>query len=205
MPDVFLFTSQADLVRVTLIQGIMMNLSKIKLIISESYRMLADISSYIVWLGVAFLLIMVGGMTYEVIARYAIGKSTGIMDEVVSLLLVGIVVTGIGYTLRQGAHVRVGVVIQFFPQKVQAWLKLVTSIISLLSCIIATYYIGKESLNSYTYNIRSLSSLATPLYIPQALLCLGFAILTWELAMEAYAIVRSIYSQKRKVMNKLVP
>ena len=61
-------------------------MSKIKLMISETYRILADISSYIVWIGVAFLLLMVGGMTYEVIARYAIGKSTGIMDEVVSLL-----------------------------------------------------------------------------------------------------------------------
>ena len=182
-----------------------MDLSKLKLAIFERFRFLADISSYIVWLGVACLLIMVGGMTYEVIARYAIGKSTGFMDEVVSLLLVGIVVTGIAYTLRQDAHVRVGVVIELLPQKVQTWFKLVTSIISLLACIMAVYYIGKESVNSYTYNIRSLSSLTTPLYIPQAFLCFGFAILAWDLAMEIYTIVRLLHSRKRNVMKKLVP
>jgi len=156
----------------------------------------SNISSLMVWLGSACLMVMVCGQTYEVVLRYIFGRSTGVMDEVVSLGLVGMIVTGIGYTLKEDAHVRITMLTDHLSPKVRDWLKLFMSFISLMSCILAAYYLFGEALDSFQNKVRSLSPLSTQLYIPQAALGVGFSWLSWELVLEIYATLGSMHKRR---------
>jgi len=153
------------------------------------------ISTFMCGLGAACLIVMVCGQTYEVVLRYVFSKSTGVMDEIVSLGLVGIMVTGIGYTLRKDGHVRITMLTERLSPKTQHWLALVMSVVSLVGCILAAYYLFGEAADSFRNKVRSLSPLSTQLYMPQTALGVGFAWLAWELVMELYATLGSMRKQ----------
>lgn len=130
--------------------------------------------------GMLCLIVMVLGQTYEVILRYVFGKSTGIMDEIVSQGLVGLIVTGIGYTMREDGHVRITILTDRLPVRIRQYMFLVGMVFGLIATFLAVYFLFGEALDSYRNQVRSLSPLNTLLYIPQAALGLGFAVLAWE-------------------------
>ena len=152
-----------------------------------------SVSSVMVWAGMFCMVVMVVGQTYEVILRYIFGRSTGIMDELVSQCLVGIIVTGTAYTLRENAHVRITMLTDRINSDVRRWLAVITSIISLAGSVLAAYYLFGEAFDSYQNQVRSLSPLNTLLYIPQGALALGFSCLSWEIVLEIYHIFKSIF------------
>lgn len=158
-------------------------------------RIPSTISLFLVVLGSICLVAMVFGQTYEVVLRYVFGRSTGVMDEIISLGLVTIIVTGIGYTLKEGGHVRITMLTDRLNSKAQICLKILMSFLSLICCILAAYYLFLESADSFHDNVRSLSPLSTKLYIPQGALGFGFACLALELMRELYVISMSFHKK----------
>lgn len=142
------------------------------------------------------LIIMVFGQTYEVILRYVFGKSTGIMDEIVSQGLVGIIVTGIGYTMKEDGHVRITILTDRVPSFLRQFLFLAGMILGLVVCLLAAYFLFFEALDSYRNQVRSLSPLNTLLYIPQTALGFGFFVLAWEQLKEIKESFQQITKKK---------
>lgn len=139
----------------------------------------------------AFLMMIL--MTYEVLARYLFNKPSGFIDEVVALLLVGIIAAGLGYVMRMGGHIRVDIVTCLFPQRVQKWLRLIVGVISLISCALMCYYFYYEVIDQYQRNVTGHTVLNVKLWMPLAVLFIGFLILLVEVIREVYRDARTLF------------
>ena len=84
----------------------------------------------------------------------------------------------LAYTLTQGGHIRVNLVLSRLP-KHGKWL---AEMLSLCACAVisgyATYYMGKLCFESYEFGDLSPGIIAIPIWIPQSSVVVGMFILT---------------------------
>ena len=84
----------------------------------------------------------------------------------------------LAYTLRQGGHIRVNLVLTRLPITT----RLVAEIFSITACTVisffATFHMTKLCLESFQFGDLSPGIIAVPLWIPQTSVLLGLAILT---------------------------
>ncbi len=88
----------------------------------------------------------------------------------------------LAYTLTRGGHIRVTLMVQFLPKKIQ----LVTEIFAMALCTFvaayATWFMGLLTLESLEFGDMSPGIIAIELWIPQVSLTVGLAILAIALA-----------------------
>jgi len=84
----------------------------------------------------------------------------------------------LAYTLTQGGHIRVNLVLTRIPKR----MRFVAEIFSLIICtavsFYATFYVAKLCIESYEYGDQSPGIVAIPIWIPQSFVLLGLGILT---------------------------
>jgi len=137
----------------------------------------------------SFVLIMVLLISYDVIARYIFNAPTIWADEISGYLLVGIVFLGLGYGLETGAHISVDLIIDMLSPKKHHSVHLATDILTLLIVIMFTWESFVVVLRSYNEGKIALSLLLTPLYLPQLLIPIGFAVLCLQLILEIFQLL----------------
>jgi TRAP-type C4-dicarboxylate transport system permease small subunit len=86
----------------------------------------------------------------------------------------------LAYTFRRRGHIRIDVVFFLLPPKVQAFLDVAASVIMILFAFALSYYSWILTFMSFWQDTKSVTSLQTPLYIPQSLMALGFSSLAIE-------------------------
>lgn len=151
------------------------------------------------WL--VFLLMVL--MMVEVLSRYLLQSPLSLADELGGYFLVSITFMGLGYTWKEGGHVRVELVVNMLPEKSRVWLRFFTLLVAAAFCgplIAGSYYMLEDSL---LFEARSGSWLRTPLVYPQSLLLIGSILLLLQFIAEIIKTVNGLknFSEKNSEEN----
>ena len=120
-------------------------------------------------------------VTYDVLARKwgsILGiPTTRVTDEISGYILVLAATWGFAYTLRADAHVRIDVLLPYMPRWLRTSMDFFTLILTAFLSWLFSWKIWVLMLDSLQSGIRSSTYLLTPLWIPQAILWVGFTLL----------------------------
>lgn len=96
----------------------------------------------------------------------------------------------LAHTLRQGAHIRVTLVISHLPAKAARILEFWCIIVAALISIYFTWYTALLVRESYEFHDLSPGMIAVPLWIPQTAMLIGLLILSIALVDECINLLR---------------
>ncbi|MFC1982666.1 TRAP transporter small permease subunit [Chloroflexota bacterium] len=128
--------------------------------------------------GVTVLVMMVA-MTYEVSARYLFNRPTSWAMEISMHILVAPVFLASAYTLLKNGHVRAEVVITRLPQRAQAIVNIITSVLSLIFLVVLTWTIYElviQSSRGREYSSGVFPFPIPPVYITMFVGCVMFCL-----------------------------
>ena len=91
------------------------------------------------------------------------------------LVLLGATFTGLAYTFTVGGHIRVDLLHNALPEKVQRILDIVVTVIALSSTALGIWYSVLLTYDSYDFGDVSIGMVPVPLWIPQAVMVVGLA------------------------------
>jgi|Go1ome_4_1110791.scaffolds.fasta_scaffold78195_1 C4-dicarboxylate transporter DctQ subunit len=126
------------------------------------------------------ILIMGFILTYEVFVRYVLNSPTVWVQEVSIYLFMWSMLVGAAYTLMQGKHVRIDLLFDRLPHKVQLILDAITSVFGVIFCAVVTQQAYKMITSSLKYGKVSATILRVPMWLIQLPLLLGFGLLTFQ-------------------------
>ena len=119
-------------------------------------------------------------VTYEVVLRALFDAPTEWVNEVSVYLILISAFLGFSPALAAGKHISVDLVTSKLSKQANKLLGIVISILGMGFSLVFLVTSAEMALNSYQLNMLSTSTLRIPLYIPQASLPIGFAILTLQ-------------------------
>lgn len=151
--------------------------------VSSSTSWVGTIGGFV---GMVAMYLMVAVVTVEVLSRFLLNKSTLIADEMAGYLLVVMSYTALAYTLQQGGHIRVEIVTQRLPLKIQQVIERCTLVLSLAASVILTRWAWYSVVDSYEMGAVSVTVLRTPQYIPQLFIAVGISVLVIQLAVNLF-------------------
>jgi len=96
----------------------------------------------------------------------------------------------LAYTLREGGHIRVTLVVMRLPERARHLAEIMVTLIALAMSAFATVYVVLLVLESHEFGDQSAGMVSVPLWIVQMPVALGLAILTLALADELYGLLR---------------
>lgn len=95
-----------------------------------------------------------------------------------SIYLQGVVLfCGAGWTLRQGGHIRVAILLQGLPPTAARLIDMLGCAFAIGVLSYATHALWQQWVRTYEFGSTSFYPMSTPLWIPQGLLTLGFTLL----------------------------
>jgi TRAP-type C4-dicarboxylate transport system permease small subunit len=92
--------------------------------------------------------------------------------------------------LREGAHIRVVLLVSRLPKKLQPLVEVWCIGFGLMISLYFTWYAGMLTYESYSYNDLSSGMIAVPIWIPQMAMLLGLVVLSVALIDELVAVCR---------------
>jgi len=125
-----------------------------------------------------------------VFAGSAIGLTIPSYADFTGFLLAAASFMALAYSLRQGAHIRVSLVIGRLPVILHRPVEIWCLGVGLFVALYFSWYTGKLTYESYFYNDLSSGMIAVPIWIPQSAMLLGLVILSIALADELVTVVR---------------
>jgi TRAP-type C4-dicarboxylate transport system permease small subunit len=137
------------------------------------------------WLAAAACLTLAFMLIAEVVATSLAGWSQPWAVEYSAYLCAIALFGGSGYALRQGAHIRVGIVLALVPARIRRPLDLACTLAALVVAGILCGALGELTVRSYRLASVSYFAMQTPLWVPQGALALSVAILVLALAARA--------------------
>jgi TRAP-type C4-dicarboxylate transport system permease small subunit len=152
--------------------------------VHRALRLLDRVATAMAYIAGAVLLLASFYITADVIGRRFVGVSSKVTDEFGGYALAVGGVWALAFALTTGAHVRIDVLLPHLPGRIQSLLNYAAIVAMAFFATVVAVYTWKLALESFTTDARAMSFLRTPLYVPQAALALGFAVL----ALHALAI-----------------
>ena len=113
----------------------------------------------------------------DIVLRYSVARSIGGADELSGYALAIATAWGLSFTLVHRAHIRIDSLYELFPAWIRAALDVLSVLAFLLFIGLTTWSAWGVLAQSITSGARSISALATPLVVPQALWFAGFVFL----------------------------
>lgn len=135
------------------------------------------------WMGyVAGLGNLVMGLMlfFEVIMRYFLGSPTIWTGEISGYIFIWTMFVGAAYTLRQGKHIRIDLLITYLPEKTRTILDVFTGVVGFVFCILVTYQSWEMVSSAVLLGKLSTTPLRVPQWIPQSSMVIGFAFLSLQ-------------------------
>ncbi|MFW5932269.1 MAG: TRAP transporter small permease subunit [Desulfohalobiaceae bacterium] len=117
----------------------------------------------------------------EIFLRTFLGFSTMVSSEFSGYLLVGVVSLGLAYTLQHEAHIRITLIWGNLPKKWQTRLDILVACTSILITCFALYHSILLVKDTYSLGMTADTMAKTPLWIPQAAIPAGLAMLLLQL------------------------
>jgi TRAP-type C4-dicarboxylate transport system permease small subunit len=119
----------------------------------------------------------------------AIGLTIPSYSDFTGFLLAAASFFALAYTLREGGHIRVVLVVGRLPEKMQKFVEFWCSGFGFAVAFYFCWYTAKLTYESYVYHDLSSGMIAVPLWIPQSAMLLGLLILTIALADELATVL----------------
>lgn len=117
-------------------------------------------------------------MNLEIFARTILGRSTLIADEYAGYGFAFIIMAGLIFAHRSGALLNVDAAVRRFEPRWRAGALTLASLVSLALCAFSAYAGYKLWGLSYLFGSTSAFASDTPLWIPQLVVPVGFALLS---------------------------
>ncbi len=111
------------------------------------------------------------------------------LSEICGFLLAAATFLALGGSLKAGAHIRVTLILQFFPEGVRRILELFALSFSSVAAIYMTWFLGRMTQDSWRFNELSIGLIPIQLYIPQIAMVVGSAILTIAIIDELVTVI----------------
>lgn len=126
----------------------------------------------------------------SILTGSAIGLTIPSYSDFTGFLLVGASFLALAHTLREGAHIRVVLLIGRLPLKIRKVMEVWCVSFGLLITLYFTWYTAKLTFESFSYNDLSPGMIPVPIWIPQAAMLFGLLILAISLLDEFVRVVR---------------
>lgn len=135
------------------------------------------------------LIWMTGIVCFEVFSRYVLNEPTYWVTEVATYTLVGMVFIGLAAAQKSGSHIQVELLLGSLRPALRARINLVTHWIGLLFVLLSAWQMILFNAQEYIHGTRDWGLLATPQWIPQLPVSIGYLLF-------ALAILADIYRLK---------
>ena len=117
----------------------------------------------------------------EVCSIWIFNKSLEFSWEYGAFLMAGAFFLGLGWTLDQEGHVRVGILTEYLPPKASRYLDIIATLTGLAIATFLCVSLAGLTYSSYVDGSKTFTASATPLVIPQAMITFGAFILALKL------------------------
>ena len=141
--------------------------------------------------GALAVIIMMVAINVEVFSRYIFNNPTEGADEIVRFCNVYILFLGLGYALRENAHVSVELLVRFFPKKLMNLIAIITNIIGIAIALSLTYEGWLMFYDAYEFSLKSVEILRTPLVVPYLVLPWGCFLLLIEFVRQTTTSIKA--------------
>jgi TRAP-type C4-dicarboxylate transport system permease small subunit len=132
----------------------------------------------------------------DILSRATLGTAPLGGREVSTYVLASGVAWSVAFTFRRRGHIRIDVVFFLLPNKLQTIFDIVATAIMEIFAFALSYYSWELSLTSFWQGAKSVTSLQTPLFIPQALMALGFTTLAIEVLLFLLGQIAQVFSER---------
>ena len=135
------------------------------------------ISRRAMWVAGFCYLLITALICFDIFARQFLGFSTESTIELTGYLMAVGMSWGLAGTLFERGHVRIDVLVQKMPLRVRVWLHLASLLALIVSTIFYVYGAVSIAKDSFAFNATDLTTLRTPLVVPQGIWAAGFILL----------------------------
>jgi TRAP-type C4-dicarboxylate transport system permease small subunit len=135
-------------------------------------------------------------LTYEVVMRYVLRTPTIWEIEASVYLTIMATFLAAAYGLKDGAHINIDLITRLLPPKHNARLSIVTSVLSLIFCIIIAWKGWEMWWEAFSKGWESESIWSFPLAVPYFFLPLGMTLLSLQYMIQIGGIKGSEENQK---------
>ena len=125
--------------------------------------------------GLAVLVITVL-ITYSVVLRYFFGSPQIFVDELATFLLVVVISWGLAHTFRSDGHITVDLLVRRLGPRTRAGLRAATLLLGSAFVTVVAWQTLDTALQAHRYG-RVSTVMLYPLWLPQLVIPLGFALL----------------------------
>lgn len=140
--------------------------------------------------GVFFILMTLLTLT-EVMLRTFFGSSTLVASEYSGYALSGMIYLAMGFTFKEGAHIRISFLKDRLGGAAQRAIELLCLLFALALCGISCRFALDLVMSSYSRNLTAYTVAETPLWVPQFILFMGMCVLTIQIAAMFLALAAS--------------
>lgn len=133
------------------------------------------------WLSALFMLLIVLLISAEIVLRSLFNTSTLISDEYSAYFFVGVVLSGLAFTLKEDAHIRITLLTSILGEKGRAVFDILAIITAMAITSFALYHTSIMVFESWQLGMRADSISETPIYISQMVIPLGLLIFDLQL------------------------
>lgn len=146
-------------------------------ILKSFYKFNAAIATWTHWLAMAMVCAMFIIVTYDVVLRYFFNNPTIWVMELSGYAMALSVTLAAAFTLKEGGHVIVDVVVMRLSKKTRAIMDIVGLLLSEIYVVIFSYQAIMMALKARQYNWHEQTVLGSPLFPYQLIFSLGGFIL----------------------------
>lgn len=128
-----------------------------------------------------FMLLIVALISVEIVVRTLFDTSTLIADEYSAYFFVVVVMMGLSFSMKEGAHIRISLLRGKLSEKVQAVLDAVVLVGAIALTCFALYHAVLMTYDVWELEMTADSISETPIYIPQLVIPVGLFLLIVQL------------------------
>ncbi|WP_349295498.1 TRAP transporter small permease (plasmid) [Thioclava sp. 'Guangxiensis'] len=140
------------------------------------YSAIYSISRLAAIIAACALVYMVGHIAYEIVLRSFFETSTFVLDEFVGYAVMICVIWSLGYVLEQGDLIRVGLVTNRLPERVQELMSAVSALVTSAATAGLAWMFWIRVARAYKRGTVSSSVAAVPMWIPESAMTVGLAL-----------------------------
>ncbi len=129
-------------------------------------------------------------VTYDVVTRTLFGVSNSWVTEICTYLMAYMTFGGAAYAMREGAHVKVDLLVVTLPRKAARVVNLVADAVMLVVVALLVWLSFEFIRDVWDSGEKSPSLLAVPLWIPYVLFFLGMVWLVIEVLTGIVAVIQ---------------
>lgn len=129
-----------------------------------------------------FMVLIVILISVEILARTLFGVSTLIADEYSAYFFVAVVLLGLAFALKDGAHIRITLIQTRLSERGRRVLDLVSILFAMVLASYALFHSVEMVYDTWSLEMTADSISETPIWIPQVVIPVGLLLFILQLA-----------------------